>query len=456
MNIHQACTLARRSFESGITRSVDFRISELSKLERGIRENKGKICEALKRDLNKSPYESTLSEIGLVLGEIEFMKKHLKSWAKPEKLKTAMTQAPAQSYQLSEPYGVVLVMSPWNYPFQLCINPLIGAMAAGNAVVVKPSAYSPNVSEVIKEIIENYLDPGLFQVITGGREENKALLEERFDYIFFTGNPVVGRVVMEAASKHLTPVTLELGGKSPCIVEKSADLKQTAKRILFGKLMNSGQTCVAPDYILVDQSIKKRFVKELIKVYKKMLPSKEYIEKAFPKIISEKHLARLKENLVGQTILFQDDRMTKEQFPFTLVDEPALDSKIMQEEIFGPIFPILSYKNIDEVVRFVNEREKPLALYLFTKDEGVEEKILQCVSFGGGCVNDTLVHLSSPYMPFGGVGNSGMGSYHGKRSFDTFSHKKSIVKKSWYFDLPIRYHPYKNEAGEPPEFIFKG
>ncbi|HZK10630.1 MAG TPA: aldehyde dehydrogenase [Clostridia bacterium] len=455
MTIEDKVKIARECFSSGKTKSIDFRLEQLSQLEEGIRKLKPKILRALKEDLNKSPYEASISEIGIVLGEIHYVKKHLKAWSRPKRVRTALSQAPARSYIYKEPYGLVLIMAPWNYPFQLIINPLIGAISAGNAAVLKPSNYTPRTSEVIEELVQTYLDRQAFQLVKGGREENQALLDQRFDYIFFTGSPGVGRIVMEAASKHLTPVCLELGGKSPCLVEKTADIKKSAKRILFGKLMNSGQTCISPDYILVDKKVKKALIKELIEQYEKMLPTKEYVDQAFVRIINEKHRLRLEEAVRNQKIIYQDHRISGRHFPFTLVENPDPDSKLMQEEIFGPILPILSYDEIREAFVFIRKREKPLALYLFTKDKKIQRQVLEEVSFGGGCINDTLIHAASPYMPFGGVGQSGMGAYHGKKSFDTFSHKKSIVKKSWYLDLPLRYHPYKKKEEESPEFFFK-
>lgn len=447
---------ARTYFQTGNTYAAEFRMRQLQALKQAIEAHEGAIFEALKSDLNKSPYESFMTEIGLVIGEIEYAQRHLKRWMKPKRLRTALTQAPASAKLYSDPYGVVLIMSPWNYPFQLTLIPLIGAIAAGNVAVIKPSAYSPATSGIVRRIVEDAFEPGYVTVVEGGRAENTALLEQHFDYIFFTGSPGVGKLVMRAASETLTPVTLELGGKSPCIVDQTADIQQTARRILFGKLLNLGQTCVAPDYILVHTAVKDALVEALKAQYARMVTDSDYAKAVLPRIVNEKHYKRILSLLEGQTCLFggKGDATTR-QMTLTLVDEPDPDSPLMQEEIFAPILPILTWERPDQVCAFVNSRPKPLALYLFTKDSTLVNRVTERISYGGGCINDTIIHISSSHQPFGGVGNSGMGHYHGKHSFETFSHRKTVVKKWWAFDLPVRYHPYKNPEKTPPRFLLK-
>ncbi|MGN1143627.1 MAG: aldehyde dehydrogenase family protein, partial [Anaerovoracaceae bacterium] len=347
------------------------------------------------------------------------------------------------SFEVKEPYGVVLVMAPWNYPFMLLMEPLAGAIAAGNCVVAKPSAYSPNVSAVIATIIREALPAGLVEVVEGGRAENQELLDQKFDYIFFTGGVRVGQLVLEKASAHLTPVTLELGGKSPCIVDQTANIRLAAKRIVFGKYLNAGQTCVAPDYILVQESVKDELVKYLKFYISVMLGEQPLKNPDYPKIINEKHFDRIMGLLEGEKAIVggKGDRSHLKIEPTVLVDVTA-DSPVMQEEIFGPVLPVLTFRYLSSAETFINERPKPLALYLFTKNRKTEKRILKNVSFGGGCINDTIIHLATSRMGFGGVGGSGMGSYHGRYSFETFTHTKSIVKKYCWMDLPMRYHPY--------------
>lgn len=446
----------RMHFDKGYTLPVAARIKAIKSLEASIRRYEKDILAALKSDLNKSAYEGFLTELGLVLGEMDHTLKNLRRWVKPQRRRVAISQAPARAKVMKEPYGVVLIMSPWNYPFLLPLVPLVGAIAAGNCVALKLSEYAPTVSNIIAAIISEALSAEYVSVIEGGRAENSALLEQKFDYIFFTGSPAVGKIVMQKAAEYLTPITLELGGKSPVIVEKTADIKKTAKRILFGKLLNAGQTCVAPDYLLVQNDIKAELIEEIKNLYTEMIPSDEYRVENFPRIINEKHFNRLHRLLEGQNILIGGGSDPKNlQIDFTLVDEPHLASPLMQEEVFGPILPVYGFDAISEAESFIKKYPKPLALYLFTKDAAVEKSVLRNISFGGGCVNDTVLHLSSPHLPFGGVGDSGMGSYHGRTSFETFSHTKSILKKSWYFDLPVRYHPFRAPEKKLPEWIFK-
>lgn len=429
-------------FKANITKNVDFRIHSLQKLKSSIRIHEKDIADALYSDLHKAPSESYMSEIGVVLSELTHTIKHIRSWSKNKTVPTPLAQFYSHSYISPEPYGCVLVMSPWNYPFQLTMVPLIGAIAAGNTVVVKPSAYASATSQIIAEIINECFDEEYVAVIQGGRKENTELLDQRFDYIFFTGGVTIGKLVMEKASRYLTPITLELGGKSPCIVDETANLKLAAKRIAFGKFLNAGQTCVAPDYVLVHESVKQEFILYIMDALRMFFGEHPLACENYPKIVNEKHFMRLQglmeeeHKAVGGNV---NDHM---QIEPTILDEVTFHSPVMQEEIFGPILPVISYTDITEVIEYVNNHEKPLALYLFTTNEINEDLILNCCSFGGGCINDTIIHLISNYLPFGGVGMSGMGSYHGKKTFDTFTHYRSIVKKVNWIDLPFRYHPY--------------
>ncbi|MGI6694780.1 MAG: aldehyde dehydrogenase [Christensenellales bacterium] len=454
--IKSAVAQAREFFGQGRSLKLSFRLAALKKLEETVIRRQKDILTALGEDLNKSPYEGFMAEVGLVLGEISLARRKLRRWARPQRCLPSLAQLPATARVHKQPYGVALVMSPWNYPFQLTLIPLIGAVAAGNCAIVKPSAYAPATSQIIADICAEAFEPGHVRVIQGGREENSALLEEQFDYIFFTGSPRVGQLVMEKAAAHLTPLTLELGGKSPVIVEESADLALTARRILFGKLINAGQTCVAPDYVLAHHAIKDQLVEALKRELARMMPDAHYFREAYPKIINQKHFERLTGLLAGQTILaggalHPDTR----QISLALVDEPAPDSPLMQEEIFGPILPILSVSSLEEAMAFVAARPHPLALYLFTRNRESEDKVIRRLHFGGGCVNDTVLHLAGAHLPFGGVGNSGMGRYHGKASFDTFSHHKSVMKKWAAPDMPLRYHPYKNPEKPLPGWLLK-
>jgi aldehyde dehydrogenase (NAD+) len=435
----------REFFAQNKTKDLLFRLENLKRLEICIKNHEEDILAALKKDLNKAPFEAYATEVGIVLEELRFVRKHLADWAVPKKVRTPITNFLSYSRIYSEPYGVVLIMSPWNYPFMLTIAPLIGAIAAGNCVVVKPSNYSPNTSEIIDRILSEVFKKDYVTVVQGGREANQSLLEQKFDYIFFTGSVAVGKLVMEAAARYITPITLELGGKSPCIVDETADLDLAAKRIVWGKFINAGQTCVAPDYLVVHYSIKERLlqkIKEYIVTFYGVNAS-ENVD--FPKIVNEKHLQRLVDLMEGEHIVIGGETSwDTNQIAPTVLDHITWDSPIMAEEIFGPILPVLEYKDLNEVVTRINGRPKPLALYYFTNRKENERKVIQSISYGGGCINDTIMHLASSYLPFGGVGESGMGGYHGKASFDTFSHKKSILKKSNLFDVGLRYPPYKD------------
>ncbi len=442
MEITSIVARQRSFFESGATRPLSFRMDALKKLQKAIRENEPLINAALKADLNKSPFETYITETGMVLDELHFHLRHLPRWVRAKPVRTPIAQFHAKSFCSPEPYGVVLVMSPWNYPVQLCLEPVIGAISAGNCVVIKPSAYAEATSRTIAKIIGDTFPPEYIAVVEGGREENQALLEEAFDYIFFTGSVEVGKTVMAAAAKHLTPVTLELGGKSPAIVDETADIPLAAKRIAFGKALNAGQTCVAPDYLLIHESVKDRFLEAYKKAIEAFFPNSDYSE--MPVIISEKHFMRVTGLLRGERAAIGGGSDPGRRFvePTVLVDVTP-DSPVMQEEIFGPILPVMTYKALDTCISFIRSRPKPLALYLFTQSGAVEKQVLDSCSFGGGCINDTVIHLANPRLGFGGVGDSGMGSYHGKLSFDTFTHYRSIVKKSNWIDLPMRYHPYQ-------------
>ncbi|MHC1693615.1 MAG: aldehyde dehydrogenase [Sphaerochaetaceae bacterium] len=441
MTTSSIVSLQREFFATGKTLDVDFRLDALKKLQKGIQDHEQRILDALHSDLNKTGFEGYMTEIGMVLDELRFAIKHLRSWARFRRIRTPIAQFHAKSFIVPEPYGVTLIMSPWNYPFQLCIEPLIGALCGGNTAVVKPSAYSTATSQAITDLLGALFPAGHVAVVQGGREQNMELLEQKFDYIFFTGSVDVGKLVMEKASRHLTPVSLELGGKSPVIVDRTANLRLAARRIAFGKFLNAGQTCVAPDYLLIDESVKERFVQLFAEELGRFFPNGDFSE--LPVIVNDKHFKRLLGLIEGEKVLIGGNSEAARRFIApTVLDGITFDSPIMQQEIFGPILPVITFKDMDEVISRVGERPKPLALYLFTTDKRTEQRILGKLSFGGGCVNDTIIHLATSRMGFGGVGDSGMGSYHGKPSFDTFTHYKSVVDKSNWIDLPMRYHPY--------------
>lgn len=434
----------RRYFFSGATLDVEHRIQALKKLQSCIRTREKEISRAIRQDLGKSAFESYMCETGLVLSEISYMLKHIRKFAKEKTVYTPLAQFHSRSYKKPSPYGVTLIMSPWNYPFLLTIDPLVDAIAAGNTAVVKPSAYSPCTSEVIRSLIRECFAPEYVTVITGGRAENTCLLHEHFDYIFFTGSQAVGREVMKQASEHLTPVTLELGGKSPCIVDSSANLKLAAKRIVFGKFLNCGQTCVAPDYLYCDKEIKDELVAEIKKQIQNQFGKAPLANPDYGKIINEKHFRRIA-SLIDPSKVVYGGKTAEEalQIEPTVLDKVSFADAVMQQEIFGPLLPVLTYDSIDQAVAQINSMAHPLALYLFTGDKQTSKKITAQCGFGGGCINDTIIHLATSEMGFGGFGESGMGSYHGKDGFLTFSHTKSIVDKKTWLDLPMRYQPYK-------------
>lgn len=443
MKIEKIVERQREFFRTDKTKDLRFRLEALERLEASIRLHEEEINRALKKDLNKSVLESYMTEVGMTLAELSYVKKHLPLWSMKRYVATPLAQFHASSYTVAEPYGVVLVMAPWNYPFMLSMEPLIGAIAAGNCCVVKPSAYAPAVSSVIQTVVREAFPGKYVVVVEGGRKENTQLLDQRFDYIFFTGGVTVGKLVMEKASRNLTPVTLELGGKSPCIVTQHAKLSLAAKRLVFGKFLNSGQTCVAPDYALVDERVKEKFLSCLVYWIEKMMGKEPLENPDYPRMINEKHYQRVLGLVKGEKISCggYGNPQTLQITP-TILEDVSWDAPVMQEEIFGPVLPVLTYRTLDEAIQKVREREKPLALYLFTEDGKEQRKVQKSLSFGGGCINDTIIHLATSRMGFGGVGSSGMGSYHGKESFETFSHRKSIVKKSTWMDLPFRYMPY--------------
>lgn len=433
----------RKFYDTGKTRSYDFRRKALCRLESSVKKYEKQLIAALHRDLHKSSFEAYMTEIGMLYQEIGYLKKHLKGWMKPERVPAPLAQFPSKCYRIKEPYGVTLIMAPWNYPVLLSLEPMAGAIAAGNCCVLKPSDYAPHTAAVMEKVIKDAFPTYYVATVLGGRKENECLLEQNFDYIFFTGSVEVGKLVMKKASKTLTPVTLELGGKSPCIVESSADISLAAKRIVFGKFLNSGQTCVAPDYILADQKVEKKLIFYLRYWIRKMIGEQPLSNPDYPAMINQKHYQRVM-NLIRHEKIAEGgygDCVSRQIAPTILIHVKE-DAPIMQEEIFGPVLPILSYQSLKEAKALIQRRPKPLALYLFTKNDKVEQEIISHLSYGGGCVNDTIVHLASSYMGFGGVGHSGMGSYHGKDSFDTFTHKKSILKKTGSLDIPVRYMPY--------------
>ncbi len=442
--IPQSIQTQRDFFKSKMTLDVEFRIEQLRKLRNAIVKHEKAIFDALKEDLNKCEFEAYGTELGMVLGEIDKCIKNVKKWAKPKKVKTTMFHFKASSYIYKDPYGVVLLISPWNYPFQLLMLPLAGAIAAGNCVTLKPSELSPHTSEIMTKIIQETFSPEYISIHNGGVATSQALLKEKFDYVFFTGSTHVGKIVYQAAAKHLTPVTLELGGKSPCIIDKDINLDITAKRLMWGKLVNCGQTCIAPDYLLVHSSVKADLVKRIKEVIKEFYGENPQKSKDYGRIINERHFKRLVNLMSAGKIL--EGGVTDAQDRYispTLIEGVTDEDLVMQEEIFGPILPIVEYNDINEAIKYVNDHPKPLALYIFTKNDATAQKVLNETTSGGGCVNDTLMHIGNDHLPFGGVGDSGIGAYHGEHSFDTFTHNKGVMDKSLSLDPPVRYAPYK-------------
>ncbi|WP_410488913.1 aldehyde dehydrogenase [Algibacter sp. L3A6] len=436
----------KKYFKSGKTKSVAFRISILKALKEELEANEQAVFNALKLDFKKSEFETYLSEYSMVMSQLNLVIKNLKKWAKPQRVSSSLLLFPAHSFIYKEPYGSVLIISPWNYPFILALEPLILAIAAGNTVALKPSELTENTSKLISKIVKNVFPEGLVTSIEGGVDVATALLNQRWDYIFFTGSVSVGKIIAQAAAKHLTPVTLELGGKSPCIIDDTVDLKLTAKRVVWGKLLNAGQTCIAPDYILVKKQIKTDFTKALIEEIKQAYGNDIKASEDFPRIINQKNTQRLANMLNQETISFggEIDETTCYIAP-TLLDNPDLNSPVMQEEIFGPILPILTFETEQDIESVISQYEKPLAFYVFSNNKAFSKDLIERFSFGGGVINDTLMHFGNDKLPFGGVGFSGMGNYHGKFGFDTFSHHKAIVNRKNWIDPPVRYAPYQGK-----------
>lgn len=439
----------RKYYKTGETLELEFRIKQLKKLYIVIRKYENEINEALKEDLGKSSFESFMCETGLVLSEISYMIHNIKKFSAPKRVHTPLSQFASRSFIQPMPYGNILIMSPWNYPFLLTIEPLVDAIAAGNTAILKPSAYSPATGRIIEKIVKNCFSPQYVAVVTGGRVENAALLEQKFDFVFFTGSQAVGKEVLRHTANHLTPTVLELGGKSPCIVDKSADIKLAAKRIVFGKYLNCGQTCVAPDYILCESSIKEDFVNEVIRQIKIQYGKNPMNNKDYGKIINKKHFKRLCGLIDYDKVVFGGKTDINEmRIEPTVMDNVTNADAVMSEEIFGPIMPILAFESFEKLMDILKDKDKPLALYMFSNDKKHIKRVVSELSYGGGCINDVVIHLATSEMGFGGVGESGMGSYHGKAGFEAFSHNKSIVDKKTWIDLPIRYQPYKSKIYE--------
>lgn len=432
---------------SGITLDVKFRIRQLKRLKEAIKAHDVLIYDALKKDLNKPVFESYVTELGSVYGEIDYMIKHVKDWAKPKRVPTSLAHFYSKSHIYQEPYGRVLIIAPWNFPIQLSFVPLVGAIAAGNCVVLKPSELAPYTARVIQQIIESVFAREYVAVEQGDGKVSQQLLKEGVDYCFFTGSTQVGKAIMETASQTLTPVTLELGGKSPVIVAKDTNIKHAAQRIVWGKFTNAGQTCIAPDYLLVDEVIRDDLISAIIEVIEEYYTKKPLENSDYSKMINKRHFKRVEKLMKNQSVIYgggsNKETLTIEP---TLVLEPELDTELMQEEIFGPILPILTYREVSQAVEFIRSKDKPLALYLFTQDKALKEYIIKNLSFGGVAINDTLIHQSNYNLPFGGVGASGMGQYHGKYSLETFSYPKSVIAKTDLFDIKLRYPPYKDWA----------
>ena len=433
----------RNFFGTGKTKDISFRIEQLKLLKKAIVDNKEAILKALQSDLNKPEFEAYGLEIAFCLEEINNALKNINNWTKPKKIKAPITQFLSTAKIYSEPLGVVLIIGPWNYPFQLVIAPLVAAIASGNCAILKPSEISANTSHLLSEIILKYFNPEFVAVVEGGVDTSQQLLEEKFDHIFFTGSGEIGRIVMAAAAKHLTPVTLELGGKTPCIVDAKTHLEYTARRIVWGKFMNAGQTCVAPDYLLVDRKIKEDLLEQIKKCISEFYGENPEKSPDYARIINQKHFNRLCKFLDnGEIVIGGDTNPSEKYIAPTLIEGVGWQDAVMQEEIFGPILPVIEYTELTEAIALVNAKPKPLALYFFSTDKQKQQRVLHQTSSGGACINDTVMHLAVLDLPFGGVGESGIGRYHGKAGFDTFSHQKSVLNKSFLVDVKLRYAPY--------------
>ena len=433
----------RKFFQTGATLPVKFRVEALKKLKANILANEKEIAAAIKADLGKSETEAFMCEIGLVITEISYMLKHVRKFAKDKTVSTPLSNFPAHSFVKSSPYGNVLIMSPWNYPFLLTLDPLVDAISAGNTVVVKPSAYSPATSAAIEKVLQETFAPEYVAVVTGGRAENACLLEQKFDYIFFTGSQAVGKEVLRHAAEYLTPCTLELGGKSPCIIDSSAKIKLAATRLVWGKYLNCGQTCVAPDYVLCHSSVKDQFIKAMAAEIKAQFGQDPLANKHYGKIINQKHFERVS-GLINKDKVAVGGRVNAktQQIEPTVMDNVTWEDAVMGEEIFGPVLPVLTFESYDQIYQTLNDKAKPLAFYLFTENRKLMKEFTSRFNFGGGCINDCIIHLATNNLGFGGCGESGMGAYHGKVGFDTFSTKKSIVNRKTFMDVPLRKQPY--------------
>lgn len=433
----------RAYFRTDVTRSVDFRLDQLIKLEKGIRRHEGALCEALHKDLNKSYEEAYMTEIAILLMEIENFKRHLRGWAAPSKKRTPLMLFPSRSAIITEPLGVSLIIAPWNYPVQLLLNPLIGAIAAGCCAVLKPSPYVPHVAQELELLIRELYDPRYVAIVQGNRDVNTALLACRYDVIFFTGSPQLGRVVMRAAAEHLTPVVLELGGKSPVVVDNSADIGVAARRVAWGKTLNCGQTCIAPDYVLVASDVKELFVQEFGRAVRELHGDDVQRSPHYVRMVSDAAFERVSGYMSDGRVVYGGRVDAKDRYiEPTLLDNVAMDSPVMTEEIFGPVLPIVEVGCVDEAIAFINQREKPLALYVFA-EEHIARRVIDHTSSGGACINDVIMHIANGNMPFGGVGQSGMGRYHGRDSLYAFSHRRSMLTTPTWLDMPFRYMPYR-------------
>lgn len=431
-------------FETQKTKNIKFRKQALIRLKKEIVKSEDEICDALYQDFKKPRFESLATETQFVLSELQYVINNIDHWSKPERTSSNLVNFPSSSYINSEPYGNVLIISPWNYPFLLSMSPLIGAIAAGNTVVLKPSELTSKTSGVITKIIKNVFEEEYATVVEGGVKVSQELLKQKWNYIFFTGSSRVGKIIYKSAAEHLTPVTLELSGKNPCIVDDTANIKLAAKRIVWGKFLNAGQTCIASDYILVHKNVKSKFITALKENIIKSFGENIQNSKDLARICATNHYTRLKEMLTGESIVFGGDFNDSERYISpTLIDSPSINSKVMEDEIFGPILPIIAYENEQDLDKYISNYGKPLALYIFSTRKKFQKKLLSKYSFGGGVINDTVMQITNKKIPFGGVGNSGNGGYHGKHSFDLFSHKKSILKRGNWLDVPLRYPPYK-------------
>ncbi len=445
-SISQIVSKQKAFFKSQSSKDIDFRKQSLKRLKDEVIKREQDIIAALYNDLKKPEFEAVLTETEVVLAELNLTIKNLNSWAKPKRVFPSMLNFPSTDKIYSEPYGNTLIIAPWNYPYQLALSPLIGAVAAGNTVVLKPSELAPYTSKILNEIISNVFDPEHVVVVEGDANVAQELLAKRWDYIFFTGSVAIGKIIAKAAAEHLTPTTLELGGKNPCIIDETANIKLAAKRIVWGKFLNAGQTCIAADYILIHNSVKQSFIDAMQSEIELAFTNNPEQSNDFARIINERNFNRLSVMLQNETIVIGGNTNASELYISpTVIDEPNLDSEVMKGEIFGPILPVLSYKNEDDINAIITKYNKPLSLYVFSTNNAFAKKMIATYSFGGGVINDTVIHFSNHRLPFGGVGHSGTGAYHGKRSFDTFSHKKSIVKKGNWLDIPMRYAPYKGK-----------